>query len=693
MTDNSACVFVCPATVPQEVPGEGITMKLFVTFGEQDDHARFVVLCDGGETVSTLRRLIAADFRAVFPARPPLCFFRMATADGFFLTDAARVSEVLDDNGAVMCHRADAEAAGVPLPEQPSRAEVESAMTSFRDQIAYIAHAAIHAALRTGESASAEAMSVVLAVLLLEGHQRPETRLDALAALRRGLLTGSTSALPTFIATGGLFVLLRVLSPSTRMDSDPQVLETAMLLLERLAVDRGDALLPVLLDCDPANLLQKLALDSRCSESVRSRAATVWRLLERPKSRPAGGGQRAQSAERGAERSERLRAAGAMVAEGGNVGNGGNMPHQARGGLAGGRAPAVPSALNLRMLLEHGGDVELQRQTIAQLDVGIQSLEEIREAACNPRIVLALFQALRMVGRGAGGGSGGGEQRPVAGGPGEKQLALFGRVLSRIAGDPVGRMSFGRCLAEFLLPPSSPSDGGGTAVAGTGGSVPHDAMATLRDAWPVAPADLRKATVELLGEALRDRVATKSSPLQRATLLAALMEASMPEELPLVGLRILHEVVDLTGSQACGTHAEERDGISSLVPRVVNAALLRSIPREPLLCLNVLGALAFRDHFRSFFCTQTSLLQFLAHCCKQPGTAAASAVGPSGATDVDPATLQRSAARCLANLSSHPAAREWVRRSSAVRSAFASADDYAVSSYLGVALGADARTP
>ncbi|CAE8589471.1 unnamed protein product, partial [Polarella glacialis] len=111
---------------------------------------RFVVLVDPAETVGSLRRRIAADFRAVFPGRPPLCFFRMASADGFFLTDAATVGEVLDEGSTVTCHRADSEAAGAPLPERPGPEDVESVLSGFRSQIGFVARAACHAALKAG---------------------------------------------------------------------------------------------------------------------------------------------------------------------------------------------------------------------------------------------------------------------------------------------------------------------------------------------------------------------------------------------------------------------------------------------------------------------------------------------------------------------------------------------------------------
>ena len=52
------------------------------------------------------------------------------------MTEESRVSEVLDEGSTVICHRADAEAAGAPLPEFPSREEVEDLFGKFRAQVA-----------------------------------------------------------------------------------------------------------------------------------------------------------------------------------------------------------------------------------------------------------------------------------------------------------------------------------------------------------------------------------------------------------------------------------------------------------------------------------------------------------------------------------------------------------------------------
>lgn len=574
-------------------------MKLFVAFGGSEGQARFVLLINGSETVAALRKRIVSDYRAVFPSRPPLCFFRMASADGFFLTDSAPVADVLEEGSTVTCHRADEEAASCALPDETC---VEDILATFRAQVTYVARAACHAALRPGgEKLDVEAMSVVLAMLLMGGKHLEEVRATALSALQRSFSSG-TDALPAFIAAGGLFVLLSLLSPSTHMDSRPEVLDGAAQLLERLATDHSDAMAPLLRDCQPSVLLQKLALDSRVSAAVQRRALCVRRLLERAPPRPAP--RRPQS-------SDRLRAAGAAVAaKSGGYGDAARPAGRSSGA-------AVSPALALRTLVEHGaGDAELQRRLFAQLgaDHG-----DLRELARSPALFEALFLALLTFASPGGDAS---------------ALAPLGRLLARLVGDAPCRAAVVRRFGEHL----------------PGG------LEALKEAWPFLPTEMRTPLLDLLGD---------------VAPVAALLDGA-PEELQVVGLRTLRAALD-AGSP-----------VTALTPKAVNVVLLRLIPRQPLLCLDTLAALALQEEFRSFFGAQMSLLQLLAHCCQQPEAVAASAGG------VEVASLQRAAARALANLSSHPAAREWVKRSALLRGALASADDFAVRAYLAMALGVDA---
>ena len=178
-----------------------------------------MVLVEPTSTVAGLRHRILADFRAVFPSRPgtgaallslrrvPLCFFRMACADGFFLTDGATVGEVLQDGATagglrtrrprgceVTCHRADEELSGAPLPERCSPEHLSSIFQTFTSQVSYVARAVCHAAA-SGEASeavpillapgsAARCVGVGLEAMLMLRGSAPDVRALALDALR-----------------------------------------------------------------------------------------------------------------------------------------------------------------------------------------------------------------------------------------------------------------------------------------------------------------------------------------------------------------------------------------------------------------------------------------------------------------------------------------------------------------------------
>lgn len=234
-------------------------MKLFITFDGAEQEVRFVVLVEPKSTVASLRQRILTDFRLVFPSRLPLCFFRMATADGFFLTDGATVGEVLDDGSTVTCHRADAEVMGAPLSEDPSAEEVNGLFQTFTSQVSYVAKAVCHAA--TVGSEVSEAMPILLAMLMLRGPKLLQVRTAALDALQCSLpLASGARSLSAFLAAGGLFVLLSMLSPSTKQGSEAEV-ERAAELFEDLLAQHGDVLGPLL-----EVALCELASDSGAAE-------------------------------------------------------------------------------------------------------------------------------------------------------------------------------------------------------------------------------------------------------------------------------------------------------------------------------------------------------------------------------------------------------------------------------------------
>eukprot|EP00913_Durusdinium_trenchii_P008322 g7817.t1 len=304
-------------------------MKLFISFATEQE-VRFVVLVEPTSTVASLRQRIASDFRSVFPSRLPLCFFRMASApgtswmvvttglerlereelgrflhhcftlllfgsaseaDGFFLTDGAIVGEVLDDGATVTCHRADKEVAGAPLSDHPSPEEVSGLFATFTSQVSYVAKAVCHAA---ASCEACGAMPILLAMLMLRGPNLQLVRSAALEVLS-SLPDSSPRKLSAFLAAGGLFVLLSMLSPSTKQGHEAEV-ERAAQLFEELLAQHGGVLAPLLEECNPSSLLQKLAKDSRSSAKTKQHALAGRRVLERGETlgRPPRGDVRAE---------------------------------------------------------------------------------------------------------------------------------------------------------------------------------------------------------------------------------------------------------------------------------------------------------------------------------------------------------------------------------------------------------------
>ncbi|CAE8593805.1 unnamed protein product, partial [Polarella glacialis] len=217
---------------------------------------------------------------------------------------------------------------------------------------------------------------------------------------------------------------------------------------------------------------------------------------------------------------------------------------------------------------------------------------------------------------------------------GLEQLSSLGRFLPRLAGDHRARAALGQHLGELLLRSTQASGEAGPAAGARASGAE-----VLCAAWPQVPATLRPSLLELINEAMAPSAASlgmsQAARRRLPVLMAALLDASAPEELQALSLRVLRAAVD---PLCCETDVSEllfgssaEDGRGRLSPKVINAALLRAIPRQPLVCLDILGALALKEDYRGFFCSQGSLLQFLAHCCKQPEGSRVVAKGAKGA--------------------------------------------------------------
>lgn len=782
-------------------------MKLFVIFST-DEEARFVIMFDGEGTVSELRTLISNNFHSLFPGKPPLCFFRMSSADGFFLTGSLRVSEVLEDGAEVFCHRSDAEARGAPLPEKPSASELDAALAAFRAQMTYVARAACHAAMR-GAGSTADAMSVVVAMVMLGGAEMADVRKEALGALQTGLAMPEDAgarglgpaALPAFVAAGGMFALLSLLSPSTRMDTDGQVIEVASKLLEELCRSHAEALVPVLQDCTPVTLLHKLAQDSRCTVALQRRALAVRSLLERWAGTGRGGGEgrehaveyrprtreggpcRAHSVGRssrlcsagaallgdaslapparttthppwpGAEPADAVAAgprsvappartthppvlgaepaaavaagprsvappartthppvpvaepaaavaaelqsvappvramhqpvpgaesAAAVAAEPQSVATPVRSTHQPVPGAESAAAVAAESrsvspVVALRVLAKSAGDKELKRQALSDLDAATQSREGLLEAAQSYLFTDALLQSLRAAGerQSRGDPPHSNEARP---GSNDAQMAVLSSIAVRACSDSQGRAALLQHLAHAAVAQEQGTDrrerrkGKGSEILEFG---------VLRRAWPNVRPDLQALLAALVGEILEGRAAHTMQPWQLAASLAVLLDARAPDDLQAQALQAFQVAADAGIELVPGAGAAD----SPLAARGLNNVLLRWIPRAPVTCLKLLAAMAVREPFGSFFSQEEALLHFLAHCLSG-GDQGIAARGGS-----DPVAVQRAAARCLASLSQHRVAAEWVRSSEALQETLTISEDATVRTYLGLALG------
>ena len=139
------------------------------------------------------------------------------------------------------------------------------------------------------------------------------------------------------------------------------------------------------------------------------------------------------------------------------------------------------------------------------------------------------------------------------------------------------------------------------------------------------PATIRRDLLHILSEGLLHSAGDSPMLQHVQSLLVSLLETGTPEELQVQALRIIQIGLDPISRHDISRLLSGRESDrSSLTPQVINATLLRFIPKHPLLCLDVLGALALKEDFRSFLATQASLLKFLVHCCQRPETTVAS---------------------------------------------------------------------
>jgi len=565
----------------------------------------------------------------------------MASADGFFLTDAATVGEVLEDGSTVTCHRADAEVAGAPLSEVPSAEEVNGLFQTFTAQVSYVAKAVCHAA--TVGSEVGEAMPILLAMLMLRGPKLLQVRKAALDALQSSLPT--TGSLSAFLATGGLFVLLSILSPSTKQGSEVEV-EGAAELFEQLLVQHGPVLAPLLEECHPSTLLQKLARDSRSSTKTKQHALAGRKALEQ-RLEPLAKPPKAPDAF-GRMETRRLQSAGAQAIASGY------SPPSGRNSRTSSPGRVLPGGMTLRLLRGNPGNHTEQRLTfsgrldqygnpesseifaaaLAEFEVKVNNATEVSlcELAGDSGVAELLAWSMKHRAR--------------------SFLPHLSIILGRFAGHAKAKAIFAHILCSKYLRFSE-------AI-----------QEVLPSSWQQLPTQMRSALLELLDEGFKSSSQAREDA---RALLVVLQDSSIPMELQAFVLQLLRKLLDPNAS-GCKARPE-----SELSPKAVNAALMAAMPRHPLLCLEVLGTSALKEDFRSYLATQQSLTKFLTHCCLQPESCRGS----------DPLAVQRAASRCLANLG----AVNMTHATSVIslKGLHRSTEDLTVRAYLGIALGIEHR--
>lgn len=153
---------------------------------------------------------MAVQFHELFPGEPPLVFFRMRDASGYFLTDSSTLSDVLEDRASVSCFRCDQELEGRgPKPT-----------CSITNLLKYSATFALQEALE----GSGEAMNSLVALVFLD---------DCATILKKIMDNFNDLAfVQLFIRQGGLFALLRRVSRAASTQNI--TLQLALEILEKL---------------------------------------------------------------------------------------------------------------------------------------------------------------------------------------------------------------------------------------------------------------------------------------------------------------------------------------------------------------------------------------------------------------------------------------------------------------------------
>eukprot|EP00435_Cladocopium_sp_Y103_P055322 s118_g18.t1 len=396
--------------------------------------------------------------------------------------------------------------------------------------------------------AVSEAMPILLAMLMLRGPKLIQVRTAALDALQCSLpLASGARSLSAFLAAGGLFVLLSMLSPSTKQGSEAEV-ERAAELFEDLLAQHGGVLCPLLEECQPSSLLQKLARDSRSSAKTKQHALAGRRALERPAELTGLPGPRPPKAP-GMD-TRRLQSAGAQAV-------GGYSPPSGRLSRTSSPSRLLPGGMTLRLLLD-------ERRPDPGSETMLSALAEYEAKVTNASEVALCELA----------SDSGGAELAAAGLKRQRSyLPHLSVILGKFAGHPKAKSIFAQLLSKYLRL--------------------CDALEALPSCWPHVPATMRPAVLELLEEGFHSSQATASDA---RALLASLQDSSVPMELQAFVLQLLRKVLDPNAGRKA--HSE----LEALSPKAVNGALMAAMPKHPLLCLEVLGTTALKEFWHSSCC-------------------------------------------------------------------------------------------
>ncbi len=140
---------------------------------------------------------------------------------------------------------------------------------------------------------------------------------------------------------------------------------------------------------------------------------------------------------------------------------------------------------------------------------------------------------------------------------------------------------------------------------------------SLQQYWPRLPATIRRDLLHILSEGLLHSAGDSPMLQHVQSLLVSLLETGTPEELQVQALRIIQIGLDPISRHDISRLLSGRESDrSSLTPQVINATLLRFIPKHP-------GSIGFERGLSIISCNAGFITEILGallsaardHCC------------------------------------------------------------------------------